>query len=180
MTRIRTFLAGLALAIFGAIAPLHYAPTTVLGYPVAQAQALTDAGENAIIDALFRAQSLGAPATWYVALDTTACSDSAAGTEVTGGSYARASLAASLANWKATDGGTSSASTGTGGQTKNAVAITFPAPTANWGSVTHFRLVSASSGGTTWICQALTTPKTINSGDAAPSFAIDAITVTFQ
>lgn len=180
MTRIRLILASLALALFGAVAPLHYAPTVGLGYQAAQAQSLTDAGENAIVDALFRAQSLGAPATWYVALDTTACSDSAAGTEVTGGSYARASLASSLSNWKATDGGTSSASTGTGGQTKNAVAITFPAPTANWGTVSHFRLVSASSGGTTWVCQALTTSKTINSGDAAPSFAIDALTVTFQ
>lgn len=146
----------------------------------APAQSLTDYAENAIVDAVFRSQSLGAPATWYVALDTTACSDSSPGTEVSGGSYARASLASGLANWKGTDGGTSGASTGTGGQTKNAVAITFPAPTANWGTVTHFRLVSASSGGTTWVCQALTSSKTINNGDAAPSFAIDALTVTFQ
>lgn len=168
MNHIRTILASLALAL-SALLPIG-----------AAAQSLTDAAENAIVDAVFRSQSLGAPATWYVALDTSACSDSSAGTEVSGGSYARASLAAGLSNWKGTDGGTSGASTGTSGQTKNAVAITFAAPTASWGVVTHFRLVSASSGGTTWVCQALTTPKTINSGDAAPSFAIDALTVTFQ
>ena len=171
MKQFKRILAGLALAFVTAVS---FAPS-------AQAQALTDSAENAIVDAVLRGQALGAPATFYVALDTTACSDSAAGTEVTGGSYARVAVTSSLANWAGTQSaGSTTASSGTGGVTSNNAAITFPAPTANWGTVSHFRLVSASSGGTTWFCQALTAPKTVNNGDAAPSFAIGAMTFTFQ
>ena len=171
MKTFRHILAGLALAF---VTALSFAPS-------AQAQALTDSAENAIVDAVLRGQALGAPATFYVALDTTACSDSAAGTEVTGGSYARVAVTSSLANWAGTQSaGSTTASSGTGGQTSNNAAITFPAPTANWGTISHFRLVSAPTGGTTWFCQALTASKTVNSGDAAPSFAIGAMTFTFQ
>jgi len=60
--------------------------------PAAHGQALTDHAENRVVDALFRAQALSAPATWWVALYTTSCSDTGGGTEVSGGSYARASL----------------------------------------------------------------------------------------
>lgn len=171
MKSFRRFLAGLALAFV----------TAVSFAPIASAQALTDAAENSIIDAVLRAQVLGAPATFYAALDTTACSDSTAGTEVSGGSYARVAITSGLSAWAGTQGaGTTAASSGTGGVTSNNAAITFPAPTANWGTVGWFRLVSASTGGTTWFCQALTASKTINSGDAAPSFAIGAMTFTFQ
>ncbi|GIK83028.1 MAG: hypothetical protein BroJett024_41330 [Alphaproteobacteria bacterium] len=171
MNPFKHFLASLALAF---VAAVSFAPA-------ANAQALTDSAENAIVDAVLRGQALGAPATFYVALDTTACSDSAAGTEVTGGSYARVAVTSSLANWAGTQSaGSTTASSGTGGQTSNNAVITFPAPTANWGSVGWFRLVSASTGGTTWFCQALTTAKTVNNGDAAPSFAIGAMTFTFQ
>lgn len=145
-----------------------------------QAQALTDFAENRIIDALFRAQSLGAPATWWIALYTTACSDSAAGTEVTGGSYARPSVTAALANFAGTQSaGSTTASSGTGGQTSNNATITFATPSASWGTVTHWGLVDASTGGNVWVCASLTTSKTINSGDSV-SFAAGALTVTLQ
>lgn len=147
----------------------------------AQAQSLTDYGENAIVDALFRGQALGAPATFYVGLYTSACSDAGGGTEVTGGSYARVAVTSSLANWAGTQSaGSTTASTGTGGVTSNNAAISFPAPTANWGSITHFALLDASTAGNMWICQTLTAAKTVNSGDASPSFAVGALTVTFQ
>ncbi|HWS73671.1 MAG TPA: hypothetical protein VN324_00885 [Quisquiliibacterium sp.] len=171
MTRFRTFLAGLALALTAALSPL-----------AASAQSLTDFAENKLIDAVFRGQSLGAPATFYVALFTAASAcDAATVTEVSGGSYARVAVTSSLANWAGTQSaGSTTASSGTGGATSNNAAITFPAPTANWGAVTHFGLYSASSGGDLWICQALTTAKTVNNGDAAPSFSAGALTVTFQ
>lgn len=169
MTRFRTILASLALAL-SALLPFG-----------AAAQSLTDYAENRLIDAVFRGQSLGAPATWYVGLLTSACSDSSAGTEVSGGSYARVAVTAGLTQWAGTQSaGSTSASSGTGGQTSNNAAITFPAPTANWGSVTHFALYDASSGGNQWVCQSLTTGKTVNNGDAAPSFSAGALTVTFQ
>lgn len=117
------------------------------------------------------------PATTYVALATTAGSDAACGTEVTGGSYARVAVTSSLANWAGTQSaGSTTASTGTGGQTSNNNVITFPAPTANWGQVTEFCVFDASTAGNLLFRAALTTAKTINNGDAAPSFAAGALT----
>ncbi|MEO8680392.1 MAG: hypothetical protein ABI665_15175 [Vicinamibacterales bacterium] len=136
--------------------------------------------ENKLIDHLFRTASFTKPTGLYVALLTAAPSDAAGGTEVTGGSYARVNLAPLDANWKATQGGTSGASSGTGGVTSNASAITFPAPTANWGTVTHFGIFDAASGGNLLIWDALTASRTILSGDPAPAFAIDALTVTIS
>lgn len=148
-----------------------------LAAPAAHAANMTDFAENKTIDALFRAQSLGAPATWYIGLLTASCSDSAAGTEVSGGSYARVAVTASLANWAGTQSaGSTTASSGTGGTTSNNNAITFASPTANWGVVTHVAFYDASSGGNIWFCTALTVSKTVNNGDAAPSFAAAALT----
>lgn len=142
------------------------------------AASLTDYAENKLIDALFRAQSLGAPATWYVGLDTGACTETGGGTEVTGGSYARVAVTSSLANWAGTQSaGSTTASSGTSGTTSNNAVITFPAPTANWGSVQSFRLWDAASAGNAWLCQTLTSAKTINNGDAAPSFSAGALTI---
>lgn len=140
---------------------------------------MTNYLENKLIDWLFRGKSFTPPATWYVGL-MTAVSDGEASTltEVSGGSYARASLASSTANWAATNsaGSTTDPSSGTGGTTSNNSAITFPAPTANWGVVTHFGLFDASNGGNALFTTALTASKTINNGDAAPSFQAGALT----
>lgn len=145
----------------------------------AYAAALSDTEENNLIDATIRGQALVAPANHYIALYTVCPTDSTAGTEVTGGSYARVSIAASLANWAGTQGsGTTVASSGSGGTTSNNIAITFPAPTANWGTVACWGNTSAASGGNIRFSSSLTTPKTINNGDAAPSFAPGA--ATFQ
>ncbi|MCC7462087.1 MAG: hypothetical protein IT480_06440 [Gammaproteobacteria bacterium] len=138
--------------------------------------ALSDYLENNLIDWLLRAQSFTPPATVYVGLLTAAPSDSGGGTEVSGGSYARVSVASSLANWAGTQSAASTtASSGTGGTTSNNGAITFPSPTANWGTVTHVGIYDASSGGNLLIWAALTTSKTVNNGDAAPSFAAAAL-----
>ena len=134
--------------------------------------------ENKVIDHLFRTGTFAKPAGLYIALFTAAPSDLGGGTEVVGGGYARVNLAPLDTNWKATQGGTSGASTGTGGVTSNAVAITFPAPSAPWGTVTHFGIFDAASGGNLLIHDALTAPRTILSGDPAPSFAVDALTIT--
>ncbi|MGV8823976.1 phage tail fiber protein [Methylibium petroleiphilum] len=144
------------------------------------AQSLSDYVENKVVDLLLRGQAFTAPTTIYVGLSTAACSDSSVGTEVTGGSYARASVTASLANWAGTQSaGSTTASSGTGGQTSNNAAINFATPSAGWGTVTHWFLIDASSGGNLLVCAALTTSKTINSGDSV-SFAIGALTLTVQ
>lgn len=143
----------------------------------AHAASMTDYLENKLADHLFRTTTYTQPAALAVGLLTAGCSDSAAGTEVTGGSYTRVSNNPANANWKGTHASTTGASSGTGGTISNAVTLTFPAPTANWGSITHFGIYDAASGGNLLFCAALTTPKTVNNGDAAPSFAVDALTV---
>lgn len=138
--------------------------------------ALSDYLENKLIDFLLRGQAFAAPATTYVALLTAAPSDAGGGTEVTGGAYARVAITSSLANWAGTQAAASTvASSGSSGTTSNNAALTFPAPTANWGVVTHFGVYDAATGGNLLFWSALTSSKTINSGDAAPSFAAAAL-----
>ena len=134
--------------------------------------------ENLIIDHLFRTRTFTKPAALWLALFTSAPSDSGGGLEVTGGSYARVNLAPLDTNWNATQGGTSGNSSGTSGQTANALAITFPAPTANWGTVSHFGIFDASVGGNLLIWDALTAARTILSGDPQPSFPIGSLQIT--
>lgn len=145
--------------------------------PLAQAGALSDYIENKVVDALLRGQAYTMPVTVYVALATTSGSDAACGTEVSGGSYARVAVASSLANWAGTQAaGSTAASSGTGGVTSNNAAVTFPAPTANWGQVVEYCVFDASTSGNLLWRTALTAPKTINNGDSAPSFSAGAMT----
>ena len=141
------------------------------------AGAMADYLENKLIDHIFRATSYTAGANIYVALFTAAPSDTGGGTEVSGGSYARVALNPSTSNWRNTQNSGTGASTGTSGQTSNASTITFAAPTANWGTITHVALIDASSSGNYLFWGALTNSKTVNNGDAAPSFATDALVV---
>ncbi len=146
--------------------------------PVAHAASMTDYAENKIVDWLLRGQAFTPPATVYVSLHTAGCSDSSTGTEVTGGSYARVAVTSSTTNWAGTQSaGSTAVSSGTGGTTSNNGAITFPAPTANWGSITHLGIFDASTSGNQVFCAALTVAKTVNNGDAAPSFAPAALTI---
>jgi len=138
----------------------------------------TDFLENLIVDHLFRTRTWTKPTHQWVALFTAAPSDAGGGTEVTGGSYARVDLAPLDANWTATQGGTSGNSTGTTGQVTNAVAITYPAPTADWGSIGWFAIMDASTAGNMLIWDALTAARTVLNGDPAPSFAVGSLKIT--
>lgn len=139
---------------------------------------LTDYLENKLIDQLFRAQAYTFPSTLYVGLLTAVPTDSTAGTEVSGGSYARVAVTCSLANWAGTQSaGSTTASSGTNGTTSNNSAITFPAPTASWGVVTSIGIYDAASAGNLLMYGTLNTSKTINNGDAAPSFIAAALSL---
>ncbi|MEX3914912.1 hypothetical protein AB4Y43_01510 [Paraburkholderia sp. BR10872] len=90
--------------------------------------------------------------------------------------YARVSVASSLANWSGTQGaGTTVASSGSSGLVSNNNAITFGAPTSGPTIVFGVMLTDASTSGNGWSFSALSTPKTLNSGDAAPSFPAAAL-----
>jgi hypothetical protein len=134
--------------------------------------------ENNLVDFLMRGQSFTPGTARYVALYTAAPNDAGGGTEVTGGSYARAQLDASATNWANTQASGSGASTGTGGVTSNSATITFPAPSANWGAITHFGVLDASSSGNLLFHGALTTGKTVNNGDPAPTFPAGSLVIT--
>jgi hypothetical protein len=138
--------------------------------------ALSNYLENKLLDAMLRAQTFSMPSTVYVALYTAAPTAAGGGTEVSGGSYARVAVTSSLTNWAGTQGvGTTAASSGTSGTTSNNAAITFPAPTAAWGSIVAFGVFDAATGGDLLFFGNLTTSKTVNSGDAAPSFPAAAL-----
>lgn len=140
--------------------------------------ALSDYAENAIIDHIFRGITFTAPTELHFALYTGAPSDSGGGTEVSGGSYARAQLDPSASNYRNTQNSGTGASSGTSGQTANAAAITFPTPSGNWGTATHVGVFDAASGGNLIAQGALAAPKTINNGDPAPTFPIGTLTFT--
>lgn len=154
-------ISGYALALVAAVA--------VAASAMANAGAMTDYLENALINHVFRATAYTAPANIYVGLSTTACSDSATGTEVTGGSYARVSVATGTSTWAATSG--------TNGTTSNSGAVNFATPSAGWGTVSYVVLYDALTSGNPMVCTALTTAKTINSGDTV---SFPASSLTFQ
>lgn len=134
--------------------------------------AKSDYLEAALLNHVLGATAFTAPATVYVALYTALPTDAAAsGTEVSGGAYARVAVTNNTTNWPA--------ATGTAPTTKsNGTSITFPAPTANWGTIVGFAIKDAASGGNTLYWGSLTAAKVVSSGDAAPSFAVSALTVT--
>ena len=122
----------------------------------------SNSAENKTYDFWFRpGQSVTRPTNIYVALFTAVTdAEAGTGTEVSGGSYARVEC-------------TSSFGAPSNGAGDNTSAITFPAPTANWGTVTHWAIFDASSGGNAITAiKALAQSRVVNNGDAAPSFAI--------
>lgn len=142
---------------------------------------MSDYLSNRWIDLVWRAQTYAFPTAMHARLFTSAPTNAGGGTEVSGGSYARASISSTLAAWSGTQGpGTTTASTGTGGRISNNGALVFPAPTGVWGVVTHMGLNDAASGGNLLFWRALTVPKTVNAGGPAPRFDADALGVTFS
>jgi hypothetical protein len=134
--------------------------------------------ENKLVDWFFRGQAISitgasaaagtGPTALYVGLLTAAPSDVGGGTEVTGGSYARVTVNSNTTNWAATNGATSTVnpSTGTGGTTSNNAVISFPSPSADWGTVTHFGIYDATSAGNLLFWGPLSSSKAVFTGDA--------------
>jgi hypothetical protein len=127
----------------------------------------TDYLESQIRAHIFRTATYTKPTSLDIALYTATPGETGGGTEVTGGSYARVARNPSDANW--------TAASGIDGLTDNAAAITFATPSANWGLITSFGIFTSTD---LLIYGTLGTNKTVNNGDAAPAFAIGALTVT--
>lgn len=105
--------------------------------------------ENKVLDHVFGGVAYTAPATLYVGLFTSSPGETGSGTEVSGGSYARQTIAFTV----------------TGSQASNTAAVEFPTATASWGTVTFAAIYDALSGGNLLAYGALTTSKTIDNGD---------------
>ena len=116
--------------------------------------------ETEILDHVFAGAAYTAPSTKYLALFT-AIADGEAGsvTEVTGGAYARQTVAF----------------TTSGNTTSNNAAVEFPTATANYGTVTHVGVYDASTSGNLMAYAALSSNKTIETGDVfrVPSGDLD-------
>ena len=96
------------------------------------------------------------PSTIYVALSTADPLDDASGfAEPTGNAYARVETSAS--DWN----------TASGGSLDNANNIIFPKATGSWGTITHFALFDAATGGNMLAHGALSQSKAIDSSYTA-------------
>ena len=115
--------------------------------------------ETEVLEWAFTASGGTRPTAWYLALFTAAPSDTGGGTEVSGGAYARQSVTFTVS----------------GNTASNSAAIEYPTATANYGTVTHIGVFDASSGGNLLAHAALTTSKSIETGDVfrVPSGDLD-------
>ena len=114
--------------------------------------AASDYLEDAVLDHVLGNTTYTPASTLYVGL-WTADDGLESGTitsEVSGGSYARQSV---------TFGAASS------GSASNSATVTFPAATANWGTITHVAVMDAATSGNVIFHGAVTASKTIESGD---------------
>ena len=140
---------------------------------------MTDYLANKLIDLIWRAQAYSWPANTYVRLVTTTPTNAAGGVEVAGGGYARVALVSSLAAISGTQGaGTTTASSGSSGRVSNNSTLTFPVPSANWGTVTHSELMDASSAGNRLFWGPLGASRTILLGALAPRFDANTLGLT--
>jgi len=106
--------------------------------------------ETKILDHVFGGTAYTAPGTLYLALFTAVSSgETGSVTEVSGTAYTRKSVAF----------------TTSGDTTSNTAAVEFDTAGSNWGTVTHVGIYDASSAGNLMAYAALSSSKTIESGD---------------
>ena len=126
--------------------------------------------ENEILDHVFGGADYVRPATLYVGLSTTTITDAGGNiTEPVGGSYARVAVTNDVTNFPAAVSGAKS----------NGTAISFPAATGAWGTITDFFISDASPGGNILCSGALGASKAVASGETI-SFAVGALDVTLD
>jgi hypothetical protein len=122
--------------------------------------AASDFTENLALNWLLTSGAATRPTAWYLGLHTASPLDDDSGAnEISGGSYARQSIAFTVALDTAS----------------NSATITFPAATATWGTISHISVYDASTGGNLLFHGAVTTSKTIESGD---TFQVSASNLT--
>ena len=109
---------------------------------------LSNYAEGKLYDHTFRNIPWTSPPNVYVALHTADPGEDCTNAELSGDNYARALISAMGA---ATDG-----------IGKNSAIITFASPSASWGTITHFSVWDAISGGNPVIYSPLDASKLVN------------------
>ena len=117
--------------------------------------ALSDYLELALVRHVLGGSAFTAPSTMYLALFTSPPADDAVGTEVAGGGYQRVSITNNTTNWPNASIKIKA----------NGTTITFPTATADWGTVTHWALMTSPTDDTEILAHgAFTTATEVESG----------------
>jgi hypothetical protein len=120
---------------------------------------------QAVLDLLFGATALTAPADYYIGLSTTTPTDTGTNfTEPSGNAYARVQKTNNATNWPA-------ASAADPTVKSNGTAVTFATASGSWGTVTHAGWFTTLSTATLVEWAALSASQAIGTG-ATASFAI--------
>lgn len=121
--------------------------------------AFSDYLENKVLLHVFGGSAYSAPGTLYLALYTSDPGDDNSGTECSGTSYARQTIAFTVVNDTAS----------------NSAAVEFPTAGGSWGTITHVGILDALTSGNLLAHGALTASKTIATGDVfrVPSGDLD-------
>nr|BAR34531.1 b-glycanase [uncultured Mediterranean phage uvMED] len=106
--------------------------------------------ENKILDHVLGSSALAQPSALYVALSTGSFNDDNSGTELSGNGYSR----------KVITFGTASS-----GSISNNSAVEFDTATGDQGTISHFGIFDASSGGNLLYHGAFSSSKVISTGD---------------
>jgi len=120
--------------------------------------------DNAVLNHVLRNSALASSLTVYVALFTVAPTPSTAGTEVSGGSYARVAATFGVPAL---------------GVSTNSAPVAFPTATAGWGTVVAVAIFDALAAGNMLYFGTLSMSKAVDNGDTA-SFAATALSITEQ
>lgn len=123
--------------------------------------------ELELLDHVLGGADYARPATVYVALYTVTPDDTGGGTEVSGGSYARATVTNDATNWPAAAAGAKS----------NGTEIVFATATADWGTIVAFAILDALAAGNFLYWGAITPNKDVDNGDTA-KFAVGDLDIT--
>lgn len=118
---------------------------------------MSDYLENKILDHI-RGTAYTSPTNLYLALFTSDPGENGAGTEVSGGSYARKIVTFNAA---------------ASGSMSNSADVLFDVATANWGTISHVAVYDALTAGNLLFSGPLTTAKTINNTDQLKIIAGD-------
>ena len=124
--------------------------------------------EEKILQHFFGGTTQTAPSDLYVALYVSDPTESDTGTEVNGANYARQKIAFGTV-------GTSGAKS----LVSNTGVVTFPQAGGSWGTITHFAIRDAETGGNLMAYAPLSVSKSSGSGDRM-EFPIGGITVTLE